>query len=285
MPFGTWPWRSHAALPSSLWVRSKGLRPTFKRRGIACPHVMGEVSEFASCLEPLWEDTPEKRPRDPEWDLFAQRFLGASVPSDGLGQVWAPVGQVFLGLRRPSPWRRARAGPSKVQAQPLGLQVGQCRVFPTGQSQQLSTVCVQSPSGVCASSPLASVRTPRHIMLAYASACASLTVQGAPSCHSPSSRLLILPNLRLPSDTPPGPVLYTRLVPGRPRGHRGTVVSWGPRYLCFLAEGGWKEELWEPSWGRQAARRVRTGGTFVPAEAKSEPGKGKESLLQRSWRW
>lgn len=69
-----------AALPSTPWVRSKALGPVF-RGGMACHHLMGQVSEFVSCLKPQWEDTPGKRPQGPRMGICLPTvFWGPECP-------------------------------------------------------------------------------------------------------------------------------------------------------------------------------------------------------------
>lgn len=48
---------------STLFIRSEFLRPIFRRKGIGCCHLMGEMSKnLSSCLKLLWEDALERDP-------------------------------------------------------------------------------------------------------------------------------------------------------------------------------------------------------------------------------
>lgn len=122
------------ALRSALLVRSELLKAHVQGEGnCASPsfrELMGEESKnVPSYLKPLWEDTPANRPRGPE--------TGSACPDDSGGlssqkMAWRDVGShgpVLPGLQAACPAEEGWAGPSEVQAQTLGPQVGQCRCF------------------------------------------------------------------------------------------------------------------------------------------------------------
>lgn len=80
MPLGTWPWRSHGGTSKHSVGEKQGVRARFQG-GMACHHLMGQVSEFVSCLKPQWEDTPGKRPQGPRMGICLPTvFWGPECP-------------------------------------------------------------------------------------------------------------------------------------------------------------------------------------------------------------